>query len=132
MKKIVIKSDLDSIDEVISTIITEIENYTDEQTMYSIRLMVSEIIINAHCHGNCGDSSKNIEISFKATKEKFRIRIKDEGEGFDPNNVPNPLLSENLDKPSGRGIYLVREISDELIFHGKGNDIEIIKNWSKK
>jgi serine/threonine-protein kinase RsbW len=130
MTEFSIVSDLDIIEETVVRILSVIENdLPRSELQYDIRLILSEIMINAHLHGNKQQVGKKIHIGFSVTESAFSIRIRDEGEGFDPCLVPNPLSLENLEKPSGRGLFLVNQIAQQIIFHGLGNDIEIIKEF---
>lgn len=132
MTELTILSDLDLIEEAIIRIIEDIRNSVPrEELIYDIRLIISEIMINAHLHGNKQDGNKSIHVCFTCDEEHFHVRIRDEGEGFDPNLVPNPLSLENLEKPSGRGLFLVSRVAQTVCYHGMGNDVEIVKWFNR-
>ncbi len=90
----------------------------DEDGRYWIGLSVRESVINAILHGNQQDESKNVGISFRLDPGRIVIRVRDEGNGFDEKQLPNPLDTENLLKPSGRGIFYVRSFMDTVHYRG--------------
>lgn len=128
MRKSVIPSDLDAIDRFIHEAVTAASRYvTSPDRLYEIRLILTEIIANAYCHGNGRDAGKLIHIEYSISERRFALRIRDEGGGFDPAKVPDPLAAENLELDHGRGLYLVRLMSSSVVFHGCGNDVEVVK-----
>lgn len=88
----------------------------DDEALHWVGLAVRESVINAILHGNCGDVRKRVIVEFTCLDEGpgLAICVRDEGCGFDPNNLPDPLAPENLLKPSGRGIFLIRSFMDEM------------------
>jgi serine/threonine-protein kinase RsbW len=106
----------------------------DEDTSSQIAMVVREAVINAILHGNQNDPAKQVHVSFGLDDEALRIRVADEGSGLDPESVPDPLAPENLLRSSGRGIFLMRAIMDEVHFHqlDPGTEIELIKHRKKK
>ena len=93
-----------------------------------------EAVINAILHGNKKDPAKQVHVDFELNDEALRIKIADEGAGLDPDTVPDPLAPENILRSSGRGIFLMRAIMDEVHFHqlNPGTEIELIKHRVKK
>lgn len=77
-------------------------------------LAIQEGIANAMRHGNQLDPARPIQVTFTPTRESLAIRIEDSGSGFDPEQVPNPNLPENLLKPFGRGVYFMRQVMDSV------------------
>ena len=92
----------------------------------NIMIAVTESVNNAIRHGNKSDSRKNVSLSLKLNDGSIIFWVKDEGEGFDPSNLPDPTAPENLDKPGGRGIFLMKHLSDEVNFHDNGCSVELI------
>jgi len=86
----------------------------DEETAMWISMAVREAVINAIKHGNKEDRQKRVEIHYAFNREGFGIRVADQGSGFDPSQVPNPLDPENLLKPTGRGIFYMKAFMDEV------------------
>lgn len=87
---------------------------------FRIRLCLEEGIVNAIKHGNGMDPDKSVRIQYWADAEKVRIEIEDEGEGFALEDVPDPTLDENLDRPCGRGIMLMRSFMSILEYQNNG------------
>lgn len=83
-------------------------------------LGVREAVANAVTHGSGLDPERSVEIVFERRNNLARIRVVDQGEGFDPDAVPDPLAPENLMRPSGRGILLMRAYFDEVDFEFSG------------
>jgi serine/threonine-protein kinase RsbW len=88
----------------------------DDEALHWISVAVHESVTNAIQHGNCGDTSKCVHVTLTClgADSGLAITVRDEGCGFDPDGLPNPLAPENLLKPSGRGIFLIRSFMDEL------------------
>src|SRR5438105_14319767 len=83
----------------------------DEDAAHWISVAIRESVINAIKHGNRNDASKRVFVEFETTSEQapeLTIRVRDQGEGFDPEQLADPLAPENLLKSSGRGIFLIR------------------------
>lgn len=97
-----------------------------EEVFGNILVSITEAVTNAILHGNNGDESKTVEIRMERLgNNKLGFFIKDEGAGFNPKKIPDPTRPENLLKIGGRGVYLMRELSDELSFHDNGRVVEI-------
>jgi serine/threonine-protein kinase RsbW len=88
----------------------------DEDTAHWIGMSVRESVTNAIQHGNKLDQSKKVDIRFDVASDQLEIFVKDQGTGFQVNDLPNPLDPENLLKPSGRGIFYIRSFMDEVEF----------------
>ncbi len=87
-----------------------------ENKRYEILLGISEAVTNAIRHGNKLDPNKQVSISFLAKPESITICIGDEGEGFDPDALPDPTHGEHILVPSGRGVFLLRSLAEEVTF----------------
>ena len=86
----------------------------DEEAAHWISVAIRESVINAIKHGNRHDSSKRVFVEFETDNQELTIRVRDQGAGFDPEEVANPLAPENLLKSSGRGIFLIRSFMDDM------------------
>ncbi len=105
----------------------------DEDEQHRIEMAVHESMINAIWHGNKNDSSKSVWLQFKILSDRLEIRIRDQGTGFDPKHIPDPLQSENLLNVSGRGIFLIRSFMDEFRVeqvNGAGTEVTMVKRLS--
>jgi len=106
----------------------------DDDTSSQIAMVVREAVINAIMHGNKKDPAKQVQVEYELNDEALKIKIADEGAGLDPDSVPDPLAPENILRSSGRGIFLMKAIMDEVHFHqlDPGTEIELIKHRVKK
>jgi serine/threonine-protein kinase RsbW len=102
-------------------------NRFTEKEIFCIRLALEEALINAIKHGNQLDREKSVNIRYTVTGERFDISITDEGPGFDPNDVPDPTLPENLDRPCGRGVFMIKQYMTEVQYQGRGNVLSLSK-----
>ena len=96
-------------------------------TLFAIRLAMEEALINAIKHGNRLDPHRRIRLSADIDERRVRITVADEGAGFDPAAVPDPTADENLEKPCGRGIMLMRAYMDEVEYNARGNEVRMVK-----
>ncbi len=94
-----------------------IELKLNKEKVASLLLAVTEAVTNAIIHANKSDKNKLVKISVEKKDGKLFIKIKDQGKGFDPSNVPDPTAPENLLKDSGRGLYLMRFYMDDLKYN---------------
>ena len=90
--------------------------HLDDGTMYRLLVAGTEAVNNAIVHGNKSDPDKCVAMVVIWTADALTMRVKDSGMGFDPSTLPNPLADENLLKDSGRGIFLIRQMMDEVKF----------------
>jgi serine/threonine-protein kinase RsbW len=95
----------------------------DEELAYNIVLVTTEAVTNAIEHGNAHDASKSVHISYEATPTLVIVSVEDEGSGFAPTAVPDPLSAENLLADGGRGVYLIEEIADEVLYENGGRRV---------
>lgn len=119
-----------SIMENIRMIESFIDNAKDkfhlEDDIYgNIMIAVTEAVNNAIKHGNSGNNQKNVFLSLSLEDSIIKFVVKDEGPGFDYENLPDPTSPENLEKPGGRGIFLMKHLSDEVSFKDKGTIVEM-------
>ena len=91
----------------------------------NIMIAITEAVNNAIKHGNGSDSSKNVSLSLSLDESQIKFRVEDEGQGFDFQNLPDPTSPENIEKPGGRGIFLMKHLSDEVEFKEGGRIVEL-------
>ncbi|MDT8392830.1 MAG: ATP-binding protein [Bacteroidales bacterium] len=125
------KLSLESRPENISSIerfVEEICDYYNINDTYfgNILIALTEAFQNALEHGNKKDPSKFIQVVFESKPKGLSFTVTDEGEGFDPDLVPDPLdLEVSADTEKGRGIFLMRALSDKMVLHDKGRRVEM-------
>lgn len=99
-----------------------------EEDIFAVHLAMEEAFINAVRHGNKMDAGRGVKIGYSVAPDKVEITVTDEGEGFDPEAVPDPRFGENLYKPEGRGLFLMRSYMDVVKFNERGNSVCMVKN----
>ena len=98
-----------------------------EHDIFAIKLALEEALVNAIKHGNQMDRAKKVHIAYRFLSDRFEVQITDEGPGFDPNDVPDPTAVENLERPCGRGLMLMRYYMTEVNFSQAGNAVSMCK-----
>jgi serine/threonine-protein kinase RsbW len=100
-----------------------------EDEIMSIAMAVREATVNAVLHGNAYDPAKKVTLGLERTPSDLVVTVRDQGRGLDPNSIPDPLAPENLLKQSGRGIFLMRSLMDEVRISPSdtGTEIKLIK-----
>ena len=96
-----------------------------EEHYGNILIAITEAVNNAIQHGNKSNPNKNILITLTSEKNKISFTIEDEGNGFDFSNIPDPTNPENIEKPNGRGVFLMRNLADNVCFFDKGKKVEL-------
>lgn len=105
------------------------ENMDISSEVYGNMLVaVIEAVNNAILHGNKLNPNKQVSVSFTNINEKVVFTIKDEGNGFNYNKIPDPTLPENIEKPHGRGVFLMKKLSDEIKYNTTGTEVSLIFN----
>lgn len=84
-----------------------------------------EAVNNSIVHGNKEDETKKVTVTFNINDDKICIFIQDEGPGFNYQKVPDPTIPENIENIHGRGVYLMRHLADNVVFHNNGQKVEI-------
>ena len=127
-----LESTLDSVDEAERIAMRSAEKLGfDEDTQQQIGMAVRECVVNAVVHGNRYSQHKKVHLDIEGVNGSIAIVIGDEGEGFDPSSVADPLAPENLLKQSGRGMLLIRAFTDEFHLHprvGGGTEARLVKS----
>jgi serine/threonine-protein kinase RsbW len=110
----------------------------DEDVIHWVGVAIRESVINAIKHGNRHDASKHVFVEFESTPSDapgLIIRVRDQGDGFDPETVADPLSPENILKASGRGIFLIRNFMDDVRLQPApegGMEIQMVKRLRQK
>jgi serine/threonine-protein kinase RsbW len=107
----------------------------DEEDRQRIEMAVHESLINAIWHGNKNDASKRVWLKYEIFDDRLEVRVRDQGNGFDPTSVPNPLAEENLLNISGRGIFLIRSFMDDFRVEklaAGGTEVTMMKRYVSK
>lgn len=129
MKEVIrlkIKSRLENIAKVESMMeaLRDQFDFTDEQ--YGNMLLASvEAVTNAIEHGNNLDAQKEVNIEAYKDESEFKLYIKDEGRGFNPERLPDPTAPEFREQPDGRGVFLMKKLADKVLFRDGGSCVEM-------
>ena len=99
--------------------------HLDDDIYGNIMIAVTEAVNNAIKHGNKDNSAKNVFISLSLEEGMIKFKVQDEGTGFDFHQLPDPTLPENISRPGGRGIFLMKHLSDEVDFKENGKVVEL-------
>lgn len=110
------------------TILDECEKHRfSEADQFAIRLALEEAFVNAVKHGNKMDPGKRLRIKYHITDQRADITIEDEGRGFNPAEIPDPTVDENLERCCGRGVLLMRNFMNSVVFNPAGNKVTLTK-----
>lgn len=98
----------------------------NDEVYANVMACLNEVCNNAIVHGNKLSKSLKVYINLEVTGgKKLVFTVSDEGEGFDYEALPDPTAAENLEKETGRGVYIIRRLADQCIFNTKGNQVEL-------
>ena len=127
-KEILIENDLHAAKRPEEAILRDVaaSGYGENAT-FAIKLALEEKMTKDIRHGNKCDPSKQIRIRYLVTSERVEIEVSDDGEGFCPDEVPDPTQPGFIDRPHGRGIMLMRAYLDDVQFSDTGNSVRLIK-----
>jgi serine/threonine-protein kinase RsbW len=99
---------------------------TAERTRFRLKVVLSEALSNAIVRGNREDRGKWVDIRAELYPDAIRVYVTDEGPGFNPSAIPEPIHPEQLDEAGGRGLYLIKKLVDAVQFNEQGNSICMI------
>ena len=123
---LLLNSNLNNVAAVQPFVEQAVQNININQDTYgNILVSLTEAVNNAIRHGNCCEEGKQVEIDIERELNDLTLRVSDEGHGFDFNNLPDPLAPENIEKTGGRGLFLMRALSDDINFSNNGSTIEM-------
>ena len=132
--KLVLASEPEAVEEI-EKLAAEAANVTgfNQEEQDSLAIAVTEMANNAVIHGNQRNPNKKVFVTIEASDSEVRLTIRDEGKGFNPETLSNPLDPENLLRESGRGVFIVRSLMDEISydFSSGGTQVTIIKRKKK-
>lgn len=99
--------------------------HLDDDIYGNIMIAVTEAVNNAIKHGSQSDSAKNVNLSLLVDGDTLKFRVEDQGSGFDYLHLPDPTAPENIEKPGGRGIFLMKHLADDVSFMDGGRVVEL-------
>lgn len=107
----------------------------DDDSAHDIQLAAHEALINAIVHGNRLDEARRVTMVLSLHPAGLEIRVRDEGQGFDPTRVPDPCAAENVCRTSGRGLFFMRSLMDEVTFRRRargGTEVRMLKRLAPR
>lgn len=121
---VTLNSDINEISKV-EVLVSEIfDRYHINQELYgNVLIALTEAANNAIMHGNQYDADKKVIINFDFAEPVLKIRVSDEGRGFDYGSLPDPTEPEYIDKPCGRGVFLIKRLADKVDFDKDGSSV---------
>lgn len=130
MKKfLTIQSKLDNISQIEKLVDEVSDQFKLSSDLYGKLLIATiEAVNNSIVHGNKLDETKKVDVTVVVNDNQIVITIIDEGTGFDFNNVPDPTTPENIENVSGRGVFLMKKLADEIKFNNRGSLVELLFN----
>ena len=130
---IVISSTQSAVEGVCKEVISElIANNFSQQEIFAVHLAIEEALINAIKHGNKMEPEKDVKVGYSVNGDTVDIVMTDEGEGFNPDSIPDPRSGDNIYRPNGRGLLLIRSYMDVVEFNKQGNSVHMVKYKEKK
>ncbi|MDF1560261.1 MAG: ATP-binding protein [Bacteroidales bacterium] len=126
MESITINSDVENL-KVVETVVDTLSKKLGipDEVYGKILISTVEAVNNAILHGNKGDIKKIVKVDFAADGNFFNVTVTDEGEGFEYGNLPDPTDPKNIENLHGRGVFLMRNLSDEIEFNESGNEVKM-------
>ena len=125
--KVILERNREKIGSLIDQILEHAKGHAfGDSSLFAIRLAIEEAITNAFEHGHENlDASLPIQVEYAVNETEIQIAVQDQGPGFSPSDLPDPTLQENLAKPSGRGVMLMKAYMTDVAFNDKGNRVKL-------
>ena len=122
-----VPSDLDYVGEAVELVARHCRStacaLSPRRVQFNLRIALAEALANAITYGNRQDPAKLVLVRVQLGRDAVRIEVSDDGTGFDPSTVPDPMVPENLEREDGRGLFVLRHLEDHVTFNEKGNCI---------
>lgn len=121
-------SDLRLIEETVALLVCYVRTagFCGSRLNLNFRVGVTEALANAMLYGNGSDPSKHVHVQIVLEAARAVVRVADQGRGFDPGGVPDPTLPERLHRSGGRGLFLIRQLMDEVEYNESGNQVQLV------
>jgi serine/threonine-protein kinase RsbW len=127
VERVTIPSDPSEIGGIQDRIQRLLPSRASSEDRFGIQMAMEEALCNAIKHGNRWDRDKKVHVCYRVRADRFEAWVRDEGPGFDPSAVPDPTAHENLERPCGRGLMLMRHYLTEMSYSNRGNSVSMIK-----
>ena len=128
---IVLESRPSALEGICQQILSTLKAFSfSEDDVFGVHLALEEAFLNAVKHGNGMDDSKKVEVEFERNGRQFRVRVRDQGAGFDWDHTSDPRAEENISRSTGRGIFFMKHFADQVSFvrlPGRGTEVLLEK-----
>ena len=121
-------TDIHSIGSAVEYVVSRCPACADQARRLDLnfRVGLTEALTNAMLYGNRHDPSKRVLLEVTMLEGQVQAKVRDQGPGFDPTSVPDPTHPDNLTKPGGRGLFLMRKLLDEVSYNDRGNEVTLV------
>lgn len=124
---VTLRNDPDEIRDAENNLLMAVEQMGySSASAFAVRLALEEAVVNGFKHGNQNRPGSTVKLEWSVDTDRIRILVEDQGVGFEPDQVPDPREPENLERPSGRGIMLMRAYMTRVEYSKSGNRVEMI------
>lgn len=125
-------SDLRVIEGAVGYLVERCRAFTQggSRLTLNFRVGLCEALANAMLYGNGHDPAKRVRVEVELDTTRVEVRVVDQGNGFDPTDVPDPTLPGNLERAGGRGVFLLHKLMDQVEYRGRGNEVRMVLHWS--
>lgn len=123
-----VPTDLDVVEEAVDLVARHClaSGVPPKAARFVVRVVLCEALANAIVYGNQLDPAKRVEVRVEVGEEAVELHVSDEGDGFDPSVIPDPTEPDRIELSQGRGLFLIRQLVDEVHFNDRGNAICMI------
>lgn len=126
--RIVIDNDAHKLKEVSGSLMDKLKSKgVAEDIVFDVHVAFEEALRNAMVHGNKEHPRKKVVVETEVTDSEVILKVEDEGEGFDPGEIPNPTVGDNVLKESGRGVFLIKHLMDKVEYLNSGRKVIMTK-----
>ena len=121
-------TDIQSIENAVDYVMSRCDGCAESARRVNLnfRVGLTEALSNAMLYGNAHDPSKNVVVEVNWSGGTLQATIRDQGAGFDPTSIPDPTRPENLSRSCGRGLFLMRQLLDEVSYNDRGNEVTLV------
>ncbi len=128
-----VPSDVQAIESAVADLVERCRAaaFDGPRLTFNFRVGVTEALANAILYGNRGDARIPVRVELSLETTRVVVRVRDQGNGFNPDAVPDPTLECNLERPGGRGVFLLRKLMDEVRYNDRGNEVQLVLIWAR-
>jgi len=123
-----VPNDVRAIERTVELVVRRCQTCEEKARRFHLnfRVGLAEALANAMLYGNGSDPAKRVRVEVTVSRLRVSARVTDQGDGFDPSSVEDPTTPENLLRPGGRGLFLMRQLLDEVRYNDRGNSVTLV------